>query len=197
MSTWISNPRRLGGLLICLGALAACQPVSGLAALAGPKSAITLLGGDFTVKGPGQYCPDPTTVSETEDTAAVVLGRCAEDAKATPAILTVTVGPEGSGGVMAAGGAELASLFTSSTGRSMLSARGRAADIRVLKALERDGVIYLHLADRGAAPYWRGMAGMAGRLVTISARGDDLTVDDGFDLVATTVRTIRRANPGP
>lgn len=196
MSTWTSKPRLALVLLITLAGLAACQPVSGFATKGAALSPdIGILGGSFMIRGPAKYCPDPTTAREAADAGSVVLGRCAETADALPAILTVTVGPAGSGSVMAAGGPALAAFFTSPDGRKTLSARGRAEDIRVAKVLERDGALFLRLTDRGSAPYWRGMAAMAGRLVTISARGDSLPDASAFDLVRDALRAVRRANP--
>lgn len=196
MSTWTSKPRLALVLLITLAGLAACQPIPGLATRGASLSPdIKLLGGGFTIRGPAKYCPDPTTLREAGDAGSVVLGRCTESADALPAILTVTLGPAGSGSVMAAGGPVLAAFFTSAEGRKTLSARGRAEDVRVAKALERDGALFLRLTDRGSAPYWRGMAAMAGRLVTISARGDALPEASAFDLVRDALRAVRRANP--
>lgn len=197
MSTWISKAQPSAAFLIMLAGLAACQPVPGLGTRGTTLAPeIALLGDSFTVRGPARYCPDPGTARETGDAASVVLGRCTETADAPPAILTVTVGPAGSASVMAAGGPALVAFFTSPAGRGTLSARGRAADIRVAKALERDGALFLRLADRGGVPYWRGMAAMAGRLVTISARGNDLPDASAFDLVRDAIKAVRRANPG-
>lgn len=192
MSTWTSKVR----LALLLAGLSACQPVAEVSSSAAPDAALKVFDGQFVVRGPAQFCPDPTTLSEKGDAATVLLGRCTQDADAPPSVLTVTIGAAGSGSVMLAGGAELSGLFTSTAGRAMLSARGRATDIDVRRALERKGALYLLLSERGRPAYWRGMSDVSGRLVSIALRGDGLSTEQAFDLVETAVKSVRRANSG-
>lgn len=192
MSTWTSKV--LWPLLLV--GLAACQPVAGLSTLGGPAPTITVLDGQFVVRGPSQFCPDASTLKETGDAAAVLLGRCTQEADAPAAVLSVTVGAANSGSVMLAGGAELSGLFTSQAGRAMLSARGRAADIEVLRALEWNGALFLLLSDRGRPAYWRGVTDVSGRLVSVALRGEDLSTEQAFELVETAVKSVKRANSG-
>ncbi len=195
MSIWISKPAVL--LLVAMG-LAACQPSAGLPGLsslnmlAAPQGTVDVLEGAVRIAGPKGYCPDSDILHSAEDSAVVLLGRCFADSKAQPALVTVTVGQAGTG--LVTDGAELAAFFSSDTGRSSLSQRGRASDITILSALSSGGVFLMQVQDRMSPPYWRAMTALAGRMVSVRATGPELTPPEGRDLVEATLKALRRAN---
>lgn len=163
MSTWTS---KVAALLATL-ALAACQVEGGF----GATRKAPVLNGALNVAVPGGYCVDRGASREKGDNAVVIMGRCADTASVPPALITVAVGQGGSAGVMTAGGQALAAFFTSPQGRATLSRDGRARDIRVVEAIGAGDALLLHLTDRGVGEYWRGIIGVKGRLVTVSATG--------------------------
>lgn len=195
MFTWISKP--VAPLLMLMG-LAACQPsgglpgLSALSLLAAPQGPVEVLDGAVRIAGPKGYCPDSDTLHSADDSAIVLLGRCFDDSKAPPALVSVTVGKAGTG--VAAEGAVLAAFFASDPGRATLSQRGRAGDIRLLSALSSSDVFLMQVQDRASPPYWRGMTSLAGRMVSVRASGPELEPSEGRALVEATIRALRRAN---
>jgi hypothetical protein len=195
MFTWINKPAVLALLLM---GLVACQPVAGLPGLstlhmlAEPKGSVSVLDGAVRVTGPKGYCPDTETLHTAEDSAVVLLGRCFADSKAPAALVSVTVGPAGTG--QPSEGAELAAFFASDSGRATLSQRGQAQDIEVLSALSSKGVFLIQVQDRNQPPYWRAMTALAGRMVSVRANGPELSPAEGRTLVEATVQALRRAN---
>ncbi len=192
MSTWTSKALTAAALM----GLCACQPGAATKALSliAPAAPIAVLDGALKVTGPRGYCPDPQTVQQADDSAVVLLGRCSADSTEQPAVVTVVVGRSGSGGVMAAGGAEVARFFASDTGRATLSRRGRAGDVTVGTALMSGKVFLMRIEDRREGVYWRGMIPLAGRLVSVSATGPDLPESRGRKLVENTAAALVRAN---
>lgn len=187
---WGRSVAGLAGLLL----LAACV-TSG----AGPRSA-ALLDGAIVAAAPAGYCLAPGVGRRSDDSAVVLMGRCTATSGADPAVLTLSVGPAGSAGAMAAGGAGLAAYFTSAEGRAALSRRGRAGDISVLSAVGEGDAFLLHVRDAAVGDYWRAVTGIRGRLVTVSASGPEgqaLPEGKGRALVEAAVGALRRANQGP
>ena len=188
----VSRPLR-GICVAAIFGLAGCQITT--ASLSRPPEA--LLGGDITVAGPRGYCVDPAATREQADTAVVLMGRCRFALAVAPAILTVSIGPSGSAGAMAAGGAALTRYFTSPEGRAALSRTGRSRDVTVLHASMAGEAYLLHLNDTEAGEYWRAVVGLNGRLVTISANGTQaapLPPDVGQTLLDAALTVLRRAN---
>lgn len=188
----------LGGLAIwrvlpVLLLLAGC-----VATGAGIRS-VSLLDGTIVAVAPPGYCLAPGAGRRSGDSAVVLMGRCSAGSEAEPAVLTLSVGPAGSAGAMAAGGAELAAYFTSAEGRAALSRRGRAGDVAVLEAVGVDEAFLLHVRDGAVGDYWRAVTGIRGRLVTVSAAGPDgqaLAEGKGRALIEAAVAALRRANAG-
>ncbi len=181
-------------MALCALALAACQPTAGPA----PRSA-AVMGDAIRIGLPPGYCIDRSASHEGRDTAVMLMGRCSTASSPVAAVVTVSVGAEGSAAALAGGGRTLAGFFTSDRGRSMLARSGRAADLKVLQAREVDGVFLMQLSDRKLGDYWRAVIGVDGRLIAISAApapGQRLEADAGRDLAATTAQAIRRANRG-
>ncbi|MDR7123245.1 cation transport ATPase [Pseudotabrizicola sp. 4114] len=190
MSIWTSKLVLAPGLVL---GLAIGQPCAGMAETPLPK-AVVLSAQDITVQGPAGYCPDPATLSQTGGAVAVLLGRCTDQAAASPAVIFVTFGRAGSGAAMAAGGQEMAAFFASDAGRKSLSKRGRAADVSVTSALSVGDLFLFRVSDRGEGVYWRGMTAMNGRTVSVKVSGPDLDEAESRKLVESTAKALRRAN---
>ena len=180
-------------LLLAPVLLAACQMV----AIAPLQKPALMLDGALSVSGPRGYCVDPRATQQGDDTAVVLMGRCRYALAVAPAVLTVSVGPAGSAGVLAAGGPALTTFFTSEAGRSALSRSGDAGDLAVIEALSVGPAYLLQLNDRAIGAYWRAVIGVKGRLVTISANGtppEPLALAGGRKLVDATLTALLRAN---
>ncbi len=177
--------------------MAGCQPVAvlpDLPFLTPSAEPLPVLEGAVRVVGPSGYCPDTASLRESGGAAVVLLGRCAAESEATPAVLSVAIGAAGSGAAMSGGGSGMAAFLTSDQGRASLSRSGRASDLRIRKALSDDRVFLVLLEDRQAGTYWRGMIPVAGHLVSISAIGPGLEPEAGRKLVQDGARALWRAN---
>lgn len=183
--------------MVCLPLLlAACVGGTGFTS----SRSAPVLGGAMQVGVPPGYCIDGKASRETRNGAVILMGRCTDAMKAKPALISVSVGQAGSGGVMTAGGPALAAFFTSAQGRATLSRDGRAKDIKVLEALGSGDAFLLHLQDRTVGEYWRAVISIKGRLVTVSTTGTaevPLPPKDGRALLETTLKALRSANAGP
>lgn len=189
MSIWTS--RAALGFWALL--LAACVPEL---ALEPPRSA-SVLGGALSIGVPAGYCIDRAASRTGGDSAVILIGRCSDTAPTVPALITVAVGEAGSAAVVKAGGKALAAFFTSAPGRAMLSRSGRPSDVRVLEAVGVGDAFLLHVAERAAGEYWRGVIGVKGRLVTVTAKGGAgfaLPPKDGRRIVDATLAALQRAN---
>jgi len=184
MCTWTSK--------LVLG-LALCQPLSAQAETALPK-AVVLRAQDIKVQGPTGYCPDPATLKQVDGAAAVLLGRCNDQAAAQPAVISVTFGRGGSASAMTAGGPEMAAFFASDAGRKSLSRRGRASDVSVTSARSVGDLFLFRVEDRSEGIYWRGMTTLMGRTVSIKVSGPDLNEAESRKLVEDTAKALRRVN---
>ena len=191
MFIWISKALCLTALV----ALTGCQFEPGY----GSARSAPVLGGAVQIGVPAGYCIDGGASRESASGAVILMGRCSDEVRAIPALLSVTIGQGGSAGVMTAGGPALAAFFGSKQGRATLSRDGRAADIRVLEALGAGDAFLLHLQDRSSGEYWRAVIGVKGRLVTISATGTPdlpLAAKDGRRVLDAALDAMRRANSG-
>lgn len=195
---------RFPSLLLPLFLLAACQTgtlpaLPSLGGLIGPRE-VAVLGDALIVRAPRGYCVDKNSARGGEDTAALLIGRCAPGGHVKAALVTVGVGRSGSAGVMTAGVEALRDFMSSAQGRALLSRSGKANDLAVLESGVVKGRLLLHLMDREAGEYWRAVIGLRGRLVTISAMGSPdapLPPSEGRKLVDQTVDALLRANPQP
>jgi hypothetical protein len=164
----------------------------------GGLRSVALLDGAVTAAAPTGYCLAPRTGQRSGDSAVVIMGRCSASGTAAPAVLTLSIARAGSAGVLAGGGASLAQYFTSVEGRAALSRSGRASDVEVVSASDVDGAFVMQLRDLQAGETWRGVAGLRGRLVTVSVAGpagDGLEDGQGRALVLAALAALRRANP--
>lgn len=184
---------RLSAAFAIVLTLASCQVGGGMTS----SRAAPVLGGALQIGVPAGYCIDGKASRESRDSAVFLMGRCSDAMKATPALITVSIGQGGSAGVMTAGGPALAAFFASNQGRAMLSRSGRAGDVKIIAALGSGDAFLLHLQDRNVGEYWRAVIGVKGRLVTVSATGtDDIRLDpaEGRKIVEQTLDALRAAN---
>lgn len=187
---------RLITLLAITLTLSSCQLGSGFTS----SRAAPVLGGALQIGVPPGYCIDGKASREARDTAVILMGRCSDAMKATPALITVSIGQGGSAGVMTAGGPALASFFASTQGRATLSRSGRAGDVKIIAALGSGDAFLLHLQDRSVGEYWRAVIGVKSRLVTLSATGtDEVRLDpaEGRILLEKALQALRTANKAP
>ncbi len=157
----------------------------------GSMRAVPVLDGAVAVGVPAGSCIDKDARRAGADTAVILMGRCSDAVRAKPALITVSIGRGGSAGVLMAGGPALAAFFTSKEGRRMLSRDGRAGDVAVIAALGVGDAFYLHLNDCFQGEYRRGVVGVHGRLLTVSATGTEtvpLPPEDGRALVDASLR---------
>lgn len=190
MGTGVKSSGLIGVLL-----LAGCVATQG-----GGIRQVALLDGAVVAAAPAGYCIAPGAGQRQGDSAVVIMGRCSAAGTAEPAVVTLTVGQAGSAGAMVGGGAVLAEFFTSEAGRTALSRSGQAADVQVLSAAGVDDAFVMQVRDRLVGDYWRGIAGLRGRLVTVTATGPagdaPLSAEKGRALVQATLAALRRANTG-
>ncbi|MES2432192.1 MAG: hypothetical protein V4586_00020 [Pseudomonadota bacterium] len=187
---------RLSALLAIALTLASCQVGSGFTS----SRSAPVLGGALQIGVPPGYCIDGKASREARDTAVILMGRCSDAMKATPALITVSIGQGGSAGVMTAGGPALAAFFASKQGRATLSRSGRAGDVKVIAALGSGDAFLLHLQDRSVGEYWRAVIGVKARLVTLSATGtDEVRLDpvEGRKVLEQALEALRSANKTP
>ncbi|GAB1361850.1 hypothetical protein MASR1M32_10860 [Rhodobacter sp.] len=173
--------------------LAAC-----VAPLGGSSSSSTsVLGGALTVAVPAGYCIDSKAGHDDGRSALVIAGRCASDRPVPVAVLTISVGGEGSSAILKAGAKALSDWVRSPAGRSALARDGRAGSVVVRETLIWDGAFLMRLEDRSTGPYWRAALGVKGRLVMISVnppgqRG--LALEEGRAVLEKAILSVKRAN---
>jgi hypothetical protein len=189
----LTRMRKRLAVLVLL-ALAGCDDMVTGAGLHETK----VLGGALTIAAPAGYCIDPKA-SVTRGTAVVALiGRCTARGGVAAAVVTVTVGPAASAGVLVAGPAALAKFLTSTQGRRLLARDGVAGHVVVTETRIGNGALFLHVKDRSAGEYWRAILALKGRLVTVSASGTagaPLTPVQGLSLVQSVVSILDKRNP--
>lgn len=156
-----------------------------------------VLQGALNMGVPAGYCIDRAASREAKDSAVIIMGRCADNVQAAPALLTVSVGRAGTAGAMAAGGQALADFFTSAAGRATLSRDGKARNVTVVEALSSGDAFLLHLNDAQEGPYWRAILGLSGRLITVSVTGSPdlpLAPAEGRKVLDRAVAAMQAAN---
>lgn len=160
---------------------------------------IPIIDGAVVAAAPSGYCISPGAGMRGDDSAVILMGRCsgATTATATPAIITLSVGPAASAGVLAGGGEALSAFFQSEAGRAALAREGNAEDVRVLSAAGTDTTFVLHVADNATGEYWRAFRGLRGRLATVSVTGSPdapLTSDQSRSLLDAALAALDAAN---
>jgi hypothetical protein len=156
------------------------------------------MGGAMQVGVPDGYCIDKAASKDAENSAIVLIGKCSEKSGVKPALITVAIGPPGSGAAMDAGPEALAQYFTAPEGRAALSRDGKAEEIRVIEALSNGQNFFIHFEVAGSARSWRAFSSMLGRLLSVSVRqveGADLPEGAARDLLDDTLNATRKLNP--
>lgn len=178
--------------LLCLSLLSACVASYG----AGRKAQV--LNGSMQVGLAAGYCIDDASSRETTDSLVLLMGRCNSSVSESPAVLTLSVGPAGSGAGIGRDNAALADFFTSEAGRTTLSRDGRARDVQVMQAFDEAGVFTMLVKDSAVGEYWRAVTATRGRLVTLSVSGTEgvpLDATSGRQLLAKAMAELIKANP--
>jgi hypothetical protein len=186
MSTWISKRCAVAACLVLAGCAMGVQSVS-------------ILGGDVIAAAPQGYCVAQDAGRQGADNAVVLMGRCSASGAADPAVVMVSVGEAGSGGLMAAGAGRLRAYFASDAGRAALSRDGRAEDVALMESRMEEGAFVMRLRDGTVGDYWRAVTAVRGRLVTLSVTGAegaarDLPPADGRALLVAALAALREAN---
>lgn len=190
MFTWINKPLAALALL----SLSACAGMD----FAGPSRAVLVQGGSFSVTPPAGYCADTKTMNNGRGSAVVLMGRCSAASDAYPAVITASIGADGSGSALDAGPAALTRFFSSEAGRAILASNGKAGDAVVQAAEVQEGAIVLRIKDANLGEYWRAVLAVNGRLVMLSATGASQTPlpkDKGRALISAAMTSLIRANP--
>lgn len=200
------QPKRRGArgfVGMATGAVFAALLLAGCdVAMPGSIRSIAILDGAVTAAAPSGYCISPGAGVRGTDSAVVLMGRCSADpsSKFPPAVISLSVGPAGSAGVMADGSEALVAFFNTEAGRAALSREGRAGDVSLLSASGREDAFFLHVADRATGEYWRAIRGLRGRLATVSVSGGPtapLTSGQGRALLDATISAMTAANRIP
>ena len=179
-------------------ALAACDGAAPGLGQASGLHETPVLHGALKVAAPQGYCIDPKASVAHGDAITVLMGRCTAGGGVAAAMVSITIGPPASAGVLVAGPDALAQFFTSTAGRKVLARDGVAGHVVVLQAKVDGDSLLLHVNDQTAGEYWRAITAIKGRLVTISASGVEeapLTPDQGLKLVRDELRLLNKRNP--
>lgn len=188
MSIWTSKL-----LTVCVLVLAACvAPLSG-----GGSSAVKVLGGAMTAAVPAGYCIDPKASHANGGSAVIIAGRCSADRPVPAAVVTISIGGEGSAAILKTGAKALSDWARSPAGRAALARDGRASSVMVRETMLWDGAFLIRLQDRKIGPYWRAALGLKGRLVMISVSPPvqaGLPLSDGRGILERAITVMRRAN---
>jgi len=215
MSIWISDPKRIKVILICLAVmgLSACGGRNAYTSAAKTqKSTIQVGGQTMVIAGPPGFCVDQS-VSQIDATSAfVLLGNCGVVAPKSrgpspkiKALLTATVSPSPTRTDPVAQSAEaMDRFFRSEDGRTALSRSSDPGTVNILDTFENDGAYFLRVTDSSpgivpnASPdYWRSYFGLKGQIVSVSVIGfqsKPLAPATGLDTVREFTRTLRANN---
>ena len=136
------------------------------------------------------------------------MAAAASDRPPVGTAMTASVSPTGLGdaGPATRSLADLAAYAKTPEGLALIGRNGQPEGVRLLDSVTRDGVLYLHVEDRGPQPipglgprFWRAFLEANGRLVAVSELGfaGGLDKQSGFNLVSAFARAIKAANPAP
>jgi len=217
MSTWISEHawRSAAGVSLAV-ILAGCMNGGGTGAFSYTRMApqSVTVADHVVVTAPDGYCVDARATRK----AFVLLASCASVTRKAnapqpfaPALLTVTVTPQGDGEPpIARQTASLKRFFGSDAGRAALARDGQAGSVDVIETTTRNGAFIIHLRDRSknTAPglsdqEWRAIFTVNGQMVAASVAGlaeRSITSDAGLataiDLATTIINQSRSAAEG-
>ncbi len=211
--------------IAALPLLAACAGL-GMSGSAPNQTTVTVGGQRVTILAPAGFCIDRSSTSVTSAGAFVLVSDCQllspsratdptgagaveDEREPIGAALTASLSPTGLGeaGPATNSLSDLARYARTPEGLAMIGRGGRSQGVRLLESAERDGVLYLHVEDRGAGPipgleprYWRAFFEVNGRLTAVSQlgfAGSGIDRQSGLNLVSAFVQAIRAANPAP
>jgi hypothetical protein len=187
MSTWISKAL----LLLLLGA---CVAIPGRQ----QQEGITLSG--VKLAGPPGFCALPDTRQTIAGAGFVAFAPC--DGR-TAAVLSATVGDEGSAEGITLTKDALGPYFVTDQGRAALRGAGNTDVVAVQGVSEHRGSVILRLTRQSGGPpvtAWRALMAVDGRLVTLSLRprcGQVVATDQGRLQMTRFVDALRRGNATP
>ena len=176
----------------------------------GPRAATSMqvAGGALRVTGPDGYCVDAASSRAGEADGFVLLGSCRaishhprDPHPDRPMVLTVAASA-------GSGGSDLDALeahLRSTAGRRALSRGGQAGSVTVTRALQQDGVLYLHVRDNSAHPMgamaqdcWRAFFDLNGVMVSLTVTAlasQPVAEEPALALTQQAVMALRAANP--
>jgi hypothetical protein len=192
MSIWINK----SVAVIALAGLTACQDFD----FAPQNKTLSVLGGSVNITAPNGYCVDTNVSTTAADTAVVLMGRCFATSNRAAALLTASLGAQGSDAALSPGPVALTRFFGSVDGRALLSSTGNADDVQIKSAQTQDETLFLLISDTETGDYWRAISGLQGRLLTLTAAGAGevaLESDDGRTLLAQALSALQKANAKP
>lgn len=197
---WISRAAAAAVLLLAALALPACVEMEAGGTGANRSSApVKLFGGVLVAMPPNGYCIDAKASRAEAESAVILMGKCSGASAVLPALITLSIGGEGSSGVLKTGAQALSDFFRSPAGRAALSRNGKAAAVTVSRVSLSGGALVMRVEDRSIGSYWRAVLGLRSRLVTISVSapaGRALSEEGGRSILDQTIAAMRRANPG-
>jgi hypothetical protein len=158
---------------------------------------LSVLNGAITVAAPKGYCIDKKASVARGSATVLLIGRCDDQGQVAAAVVTLTIGGPASAGVLAAGPQALGEYFASNAGRKVLARDGNADHVQIVQMQSDGRGLLLHLNDQVAGDYWRAIAAIKGRLVTISASGvpeAPLTPGQARALVTATMTLLDKRN---
>ncbi|WP_157971079.1 hypothetical protein [Pseudogemmobacter bohemicus] len=177
--------------------------ILGLALLAGcvaPKGgsgAMGFVGDDIRVSPPAGYCVNQAASSDSQTGAVILIGECSRKADVVPAVISITVGDEGSAEILKSGAKALSDYFTSPAGRAALARDGDPGSVAVRETALSGGALVMRMFDRQVGEYWRAVLGLRGRLVSVSVMAPEtssLSPEQSRALLGQTITAIRAAN---
>ena len=160
------------------------------------------------VAGATGWCVDRRTTRADAGTAVVVLGSCAaiagNDGAPRPDVEgLVTISVDTDGGVSPSAD-QLEGFFDTEAGRAALARDGRAESVDIIETRRSDDLLFLHAADRSAAPgtdpkVWRALFDLEGRFISVSLYGlvdRPIDRDEGLAALSAQVKALRAVNDG-
>lgn len=193
---------RLFAWLACAALLSACVAPGGTGGgtgggTASKGGAMSFIGGEIRIEPPAGYCIHPGASSDSSDGAVVLIGECAAKGAVVPAVISVTIGGEGSAEILQSGAKALSDYFMSRPGRAALARDGNPASVVVRQTALSGGALVMRMFDRQVGEYWRAVLGLRGRLVSVSVMAPEtssLSPDQSRALLEKSITSIRAAN---
>jgi hypothetical protein len=166
------------------------------------------LGGGFRIIGPTGYCALAGTKQRRAGSDFVALTGCAASGGAATVsrpIMTATIGASGSAAEVDLTPERLIPFFQSAEGRAVLSRSGDPGSVTVQDVQSYGGGVIIRLTDQSddlpnaleSGQSWRAVAGMGGRLVTLSLqarKSEPIGAGEGISLMRRFVDAMRQAN---